>query len=97
MLLIGKYGTTPQHGPEPLLVSFSDFECERQESLSEAAFSSSSENKNGEPGLKPVSVVDVCLWDNKVAFLYDHKNIIAIYELSSLTLVFKACFEDASD
>lgn len=65
--------------------------------MSESAFAPSSENKNGEPGLKPVSVVDVCLWDNKVAFLYDHKNMIAIYELSSLTLVFKASFEDASD
>jgi hypothetical protein len=47
--------------------------------------------------MKPISVVDVCLWDNKVAILYDYKNIIAIYELNSLTLVFKAPFEDASD
>jgi hypothetical protein len=78
-----------------MLIEFTDFECLKQEAISEAAFSSALDTKD--PGLKPISVVDVCLWDNKVAILYDYKNIIAIYELNSLTLVFKAPFEDASD
>jgi hypothetical protein len=29
VLLIGKYATTPQHGPAPLLIQFSEFETER--------------------------------------------------------------------
>jgi len=88
VLLVGKYGTI--HGPSPVMVQFTEYECERQVELSETPFGSESAGK-------PIAIIDVSVWENKVAFLYDHKNFITVYDLTTLSLVFKASFDDASD
>jgi hypothetical protein len=38
----------------------------------------------------------VCIWDNKAAILYD-KNTVAVFELTTRTVVFQATYAEASD
>ena len=67
-----------------LLVSFSDFECTLQSKLE---IPSKLENR---------IILDVCIWDNKAAFLFD-KNVVAVFELTTRTVVFKASYAEATD
>ena len=67
-----------------LLVSFSDFECDFKTKLEI-------------PGkLENRIILDVCIWDNKAAFLFD-KNVVAVFELTTRTVVFKASYAEATD
>jgi hypothetical protein len=67
-----------------LLVSFSDFECSLQKRLEI-------------PGkLETRAVLDVCVWDNKAALLLD-KNAVAVFELTTRTVLFKATYAEATD
>lgn len=67
-----------------LLVSFSDFECTLKSKLEI-------------PGkLENRAILDVCIWDNKAAFLFD-KNVVAVFELTTRTVVFKASYAEATD
>jgi len=38
----------------------------------------------------------VCIWDNKAAILYD-KNTVAVFELTTRTVVFQSAYAEASD
>lgn len=67
-----------------IFVTFSDFECTMQSELEIPS------------GLENRQIVDLCIWDNKAAFLFD-KNAIAVFELTTRTVVFRATYADATN
>ena len=69
---------------EAMLVSFSDFEKTKEVKLEI-------------PGkLENRQMLDVCIWENKAAILYD-KNAISVFELTTGTVLFKATYAEATD
>ena len=73
-----------RHAGSVLLVSFSDFECTLSTKLEI-------------PGkLENRAILDLCIWENKAALLYD-KSTVAVFELTTRTVLFKASYAEATD